>query len=198
MNDEPDDLRQIFGYEGAIPDDSDLLTFGDEIYTMQFWTPRFCQTVIRAAEAVGAFEPNDDDPVPGRECRLKDISPTLFNAVEIDIGMRVFPKLREVWPYIDYHGLNDVFVIKYALGEQESLRMHHDVAQISASVKLNNDYVGAVLDFPRQGVSNESLGVGEMIVWPSLVTHPHQATQLVSGVKYALTVWFELPGFYAG
>ena len=85
MNDEPDDLRQIFGYEGAIPDDSDLLTFGDEIYTMQFWTPRFCQTVIRAAEAVGAFEPNDDDPVPGRECRLKDISPTLFNAVEIDI-----------------------------------------------------------------------------------------------------------------
>ena len=121
-----------------------------------------------------------------------------FELVEIDLGMRIWPQLQAEWPYIDYHGLNDVFVIKYALGEQESLRMHHDVAQISASVKLNNDYVGAVLDFPRQGVSNESLGVGEMIVWPSLVTHPHQATQLVSGVKYALTVWFELPGFYAG
>ena len=196
MNHEPDDLRQIFGYEGAIDHRDGLTQLGDEIFATPFWTPRFCQTVIRAAEAVGAFEPNDDDPVPGRECRLKDISPTLFNAVEIDIGMRVFPQLREVWPYIDYHGLNDVFVIKYALGEQESLRMHHDVAQISASVKLNEDYVGAVLDFPRQGVTNESMTVGEMIVWPSLVTHPHQATQLVSGVKYALTIWFELPGFY--
>jgi len=26
------------------------------------------------------------------------------------------PRLRETWPYIDYHGLRDVFVIRYALG----------------------------------------------------------------------------------
>mgnify|MGYP000700423574 CR=1 FL=1 len=31
-------------------------------------------------------------------------------------------------------GLRDAFVIRYALGEQESLRIHHDVAQVSASV----------------------------------------------------------------
>jgi hypothetical protein len=27
------------------------------------------------------------------------------------------------------------------------------------------------------------------------VTHPHQATTLRSGVKYGLTIWFELPSF---
>jgi hypothetical protein len=26
------------------------------------------------------------------------------------------------------------------------------------------------------------------------VTHPHEATRLTSGVKYAVTIWFELPG----
>ena len=71
-----------------------------------------------------------------------------------DLGARIWPQLQQVWPYIDYHGLRDVFVIRYALGEQESLRIHHDVAQVSASVKLDDDYDGAELRFPRQGVDN--------------------------------------------
>ena len=131
----------------------------------------FCATVIRAAEAVGAFEPQPDDPVPGHEVSLAVISPRLFEAVEIDLGVRIWPQLQTVWPYIDYHGLRDVFVIRYALGEQESLRIHHDVAQVSASVKLNDGYEGAVLDFPRQGVTNASLG-GRRAAGVAVAGHP--------------------------
>lgn len=192
---EYDDLQQILGYQGAIDEREGLTELGNEIYTVPFWTPRFCDTVIRAAEAVGAFELQPDDPVPGHEVSLAVISPRLFEQVEIDLGRRIWPQLQEAWPFIDYHGLRDVFVIKYELGQQEHLRMHHDVAQVSASVKLNEGYEGAVLDFPRQGVDNRAVPVGELVVWPSLVTHPHQATQLLSGVKYGLTVWFELPTF---
>jgi hypothetical protein len=195
MSDQPDDLQQILGYQGAADDRTGLRDLGGEVYAVPFWTPRFCDTVIRAAEAIGAFEPQDDDPVPGHEISLAIISPRLFEQVEIDLGRRIWPQLQSVWPYIDYHGLRDVFVIRYAMGEQEHLRMHHDVAQVSASAKLNDDYEGAVLDFPRQGLTNESLALGELIVWPSLVTHPHQATPLERGVKYGLTVWFELPSF---
>ena len=191
----PDDLQQILGYAGAIDEREGLTRIGDEIYTVPFWTPRFCDTVIRAAEAVGAFEHQPDDPVPGHEVSLAAISPRLFELVEIDLGVRIWPQLQTEWPYIDYHGLRDAFVIKYAMGEQEHLRMHHDVAQVSASVKLNEGYDGAVLDFPRQGVSNIDVPVGELVVWPSLVTHPHQATPLQRGVKYGLTIWFELPSF---
>lgn len=190
-----DDLQQILGYKGAVDEREGLSELGNEIYTVPFWTPSFCATVIRAAEAVGAFEPQPHDPVPGHEVSLAIISPRLFEAVEIDLGVRIWPQLQTVWPYIDYHGLRDVFVIKYALGEQEELRMHHDVAQVSASLRLNEGYEGAVLDFPRQGVDNSKVPVGELVVWPSLVTHPHQATPLKSGVKYGLTVWFELPTF---
>jgi len=190
-----DDLQQILGYRGAAPLDAseELTRVGDELYTTPMWTPTFCDTIIRAAEAVGAFEPQLDDPVPGHEVSLAVISPRLFEAVQDDLGLRIWPRLRQAWPYIDYYGLRDVFVIRYALGEQESLRIHHDVAQVSGSVKLNDGYEGGELDFPRQGFTNANLGIGEMLAWPSLVTHPHQTNQLRSGVKYALTIWFELP-----
>lgn len=195
MSATPDDLQQILGYHGAIDNQVGVRTIGDEVLVVPFWTPQFCATAIRAAEAVGAFEPQPDDPVPGHEVSLALISPRLFEAVEIDLGRRIWPQLQTVWPYIDYRGLRDVFVIRYAIGEQEHLRMHHDIAQVSGSVKLNEGYEGAALDFPRQQVTNEPTSVGEMVVWPSLVTHPHQTTPLRSGTKYALTIWFELPTF---
>ena len=195
-NDSFDDLEQILGYRGAVDPRQGLTVIGSEILVLPFWTPRFCATLVRAAEAVGAFEPQPRDPVPGHEVSLAVISPRLFEHVEADLGVRIWPQLQTVWPYIDYHGLRDVFVIRYAIGEQEGLRMHHDVAQVSASVKLNDGYEGARLDFPRQAVTNESAAIGELLVWPSLVTHPHQTTQLRAGVKYALTVWFELPSFH--
>jgi hypothetical protein len=195
MTHEHDDLQQILGYQGAVDPREGLTQLGPEIFQVPFWTPTFCSTVIRAAEAVGAFEQQPDDPVPGHEVSLAVISPRLFEAVEIDLGQRIWPQLQTEWPFIDYHGLRDVFVIKYQLGQQEHLRMHHDVAQVSASARLNDGYEGAVLDFPRQGVSNVDVPVGELVVWPSLVTHPHQATTLRTGVKYGLTIWFELPSF---
>jgi hypothetical protein len=198
--DEPDDLERVLGYVDCEPDahlgDGEATTsrlIGPDLVVVPFWNERFCRAIVRAAEAVGAFEPQPDDPVPGHEISLAAISPQLYAAVERDLGVRVWPALRQVWPLVDYHGLRDAFVIRYALGEQESLRLHHDVAQVSASVKLNDSYTGGVLEFPRQAASNEGLAVGELLAWPSLVTHPHATTQLDAGVKYALTIWFELP-----
>ena len=185
-------LEAILGYQGAAHQ-GDARLVAPEIVQMPFWTPEFCATVIRAALAAGGFSPADDDPVPGYEVSLAAISPRLFEAVENDIGARMWPAIREWWPYVDYHGLRDAFVIRYAKGEQEELRMHHDVAQVSASIKLNSDYEGAELEFPRQQFTNEDVPVGDMLVWPSLVTHPRASRPLTSGVKYSLTVWCELP-----
>ena len=204
---QPSDLQQILGYQGAIDEplhhqdhadgslNDQVQVIGQDLLVMPFWTPTFCATVIRASEAIGAFEPQPDDPVPGHEVSLALISPRLFEAVQDDLGARIWPKLRTVWPYVDYYGIRDAFVIRYAMGEQESLRIHHDVAQVSGSVKLNDHYQGAELSFPRQQVDNSQIPIGQLVVWPSLVTHPHQTEQLRSGVKYALTIWFEVPSF---
>ncbi len=185
-------LEAILGYQGAANNGPARL-IAPEVVQMPFWTPEFCATVIQAAQAAGGFSPQDDDPVPGYEVSLAAISPRLFEAVENDIGARMWPAIQQWWPYVDYHGLRDVFVIRYALGEQEELRMHHDVAQVSASIKLNNEYEGAELEFPRQDFTNADVPVGDLLVWPSLVTHPHASRPLKSGVKYSLTIWCELP-----
>jgi hypothetical protein len=189
------DLARVLRYQDARDPNlaSGLIVAAPEIIQVPFWTPAFCATVVRAAEAVGAFLPDDDDPVPGHEISLAAISPRLFAHLEDDVAVRLMPRLHEMWPYIDYHGLRDAFVIKYAPGQQEELRIHHDVAQVSASIKLNDGYEGALLEFPRQSWTNAGVPVGHVVVWPSLVTHPHRATPLTSGVKYGLTIWFELP-----
>ncbi|MEP7202908.1 MAG: hypothetical protein ABI894_09880 [Ilumatobacteraceae bacterium] len=190
-----DDLQQLFGYQGAIDERMSVELVAPDLVVIPCWTPPFCATVVRAAEAIGAFEPQAGDPVPGHEVSLAVISPRLFEAVQEDFGARIWPQMQTVWPFVDYYGLRDAFVIRYAKSEQESLRIHHDVAQISGSIKLNDAYSGADLVFPRQRFDNSSVGVGELLVWPSLVTHPHETAQLEDGIKYALTVWFELPTF---
>ena len=190
-----DDLQRIFGYADAIDEREGVRVIGPDLLVMPCWTADFCAAVVRAAEAVGAFEPQPDDPVPGHEVSLAAISPRLYGRLEDDLGVRIWPQLQEHWPYVEYHGLRDAFVIRYGIGEQESLRMHHDIAQVSGSIKLNQGYEGAALDFPRQAVTNADAEVGELVAWPSLVTHPHQTLPLRSGVKYAQTIWFELPAF---
>jgi hypothetical protein len=188
------DIARIFGYRGAIDPAEGIMEVGPDLYRVPFWTEEFCATIIRAAEALGGFEPDPDDPVPGHEVSLATISPALFSAVQDDIGLRIWPQLQTVWPLIEYRGLRDAFVIRYVSGEQEALRLHQDIAQISATVRLNDGYEGAALHFPRQGYDNAAQPIGSLLAWPSLVTHPHEAAPLRSGVKYGLTIWCELPG----
>ena len=56
-------------------------------------------------------------------------------------------------------------------------------------MKLNDEYKGAALEFPRQEFSNLDIHVGDLICWPSKITHPHRSTQLEEGEKYSLTIW---------
>ena len=190
------DLERILGYLGAQDNEGEMVEVGAELVALPFWTPEMCSAIIRAAEAAGGFEPEPHDPVPGHEVSLATISPRLYENLMVDLGERIWPQLQEKWPLIDYCGLRDAFVIKYSMDTQTELRLHHDIAQVSGSVKLNDSYTGAELSFPQQGFTNSDLAVGSLLVWPSLVTHPHQSLALTSGVKYSLTLWFEIPEQY--
>jgi hypothetical protein len=186
------DLARLLRYDDAVAAGS-WAVVAPELISMAFWTPAFCTTVIGAAEATGAFGADPDDPVPGHELSLAAISPRLFAHVEDDLAARVMPVLHQTWPAIEYAGLRDAFVIKFTPAGQAELRLHHDVAQVSASVRPNDGYEGRGLEFPRQGFSNADVPVGTLLAWPSLVTHPHRSAPVRRGVKYSLTIWFELP-----
>ena len=57
------------------------------------------------------------------------------------------------------------------------------------NVKLNTDFEGCDLEFPRQGWSNKDVPKGWCFIWPSTITHPHQSKPLTKGVKYTLASW---------
>jgi hypothetical protein len=190
------DLTRILRYDDAADPQFALREVGTDLLAGPFWTPTFCATVIRAAEAVGIFEPAQDDPVPGHEVSLAAISPRLYAHLEDDLLVRLLPQVQRWWPLVEYHGLRDAFVIKYSTFGQTELRAHHDVAQLSATIRLNDGFTGGALVFPRHGFSTAASAVGELVTWPSLVTHPHATEPITAGVKYGLTIWMELPQGY--
>ena len=57
------------------------------------------------------------------------------------------------------------------------------------SIKLNDNYSGGSLNFPRQNITNDGLNIGYAIIWPAQVTHPHESLKIIEGVKYSLVVW---------
>ena len=87
------------------------------------------------------------------------------------------------------YGMRDAFVMKYSMDTQRSLNLHNDASMVTGSVKLNDNYTGADLWYPRQQISNKDIPVGKMILFPGQVTHGHECTPLEEGIKYSLTMW---------
>ena len=114
-----DDLSRILSYQDAIDESVSIHEVASEMYAMSCWTPEFCAALIRAADLVGGYTSHESDPVPGQEISLAAISPSLFEAVQNDMGMRIWPQLQQHWPLIDYHGINDAFIIRYEIGGQD-------------------------------------------------------------------------------
>jgi hypothetical protein len=101
----------------------------------------------------------------------------------------LFPVIERHWYPMEMYALRDAFVMRYSLDTQTSLRLHTDASLVTGSVKLNDDYLGADLYFPRQKVSNRDIPIGKCILFPGQVTHGHTCTELTHGVKYSLTMW---------
>jgi hypothetical protein len=192
-HEQADDLSRILSYRDAVATGPVRLIDRD-LVALALWTPAMCRAVIRAAEAVGQWSSDPDDPVPGNEVSLARISPVLYESLAAHLSGLVLPELHSVWPLVEFGGLVDAFVIRYLPTQQRDLRLHHDIAQLSSAVRLNEDFEGGVLEFPRQQASNESVGIGELLAWPSLVTHPHRSTPVTAGAKYSLTIWWDTPG----
>ena len=101
----------------------------------------------------------------------------------------IYPVVEEFWCPSIMYGIRDAFVMRYSLDTQTNLNLHCDASLVTGSVKLNDDYEGADLIFPRQKFSNKDISVGKCILFPGQLTHGHECQQLISGVKYSLTIW---------
>ena len=158
----------------------------DDILLIDFMSKDMCENMISLAEDK-QFKIMEGDIVPAQELRLKEIN--LWDELEKHWMKTVYDIIHEYWYPCHMTGLRDAFIIKYEMDKQRELRLHNDASLVTGSVKLNDDYEGGVLEFPRQKINNKDIPVGKCILFPGQVTHGHLSTQLTKGTKYSLTLW---------
>ena len=158
----------------------------DDIIVIDFMSEDMCQNMISLAEDK-TFNFMEGDKVPSQDLRLKEIG--LWEQLKEHWNRTVYEIVYDYWNPCHMYGLRDAFIIKYEMDKQRSLRLHNDASLVTGSIKLNDDYEGGILEFPRQGVSNKDVPVGKCLLFPGQVTHGHTSTELLSGTKYSLTIW---------
>ncbi len=158
-----------------------------DMIMVDFMSPTQCKDMIDIANAHNNWQSLDYDKFPAQEIRLKELN--LFEELEWHWDEYIKPIVEKYWKPLELYGLRDAFVLKYDTSSQTKLALHHDASYVTGSVKLNDDYVGGELVFPRQDVSNINIPAGKLLLFPGAVTHPHECVDLISGTKYSLTIW---------
>lgn len=164
----------------------------NDILCVEFWKPDFCKLIIENADNINQYETRPNDNVPGQELRIDKISKDLYisfckhwKTVLQPILDEYFLLPAESW----FIGWKIPFIIKYEMNKQRYLRPHMDGSLITGTVRMNNDYTGGDLVFPRQKFKNTNVPVGSILLWPSSIQHLHFSDTLLSGTKYTLTAW---------
>jgi len=162
----------------------------DMILIKNLLSPEFCSDLIEECNFIGGWEPLPNDKFPAQEIRLRYMDKQKFyKAFEKAYYDKIEHITEGYWAALKMYGIRDLFAMKYSLDTQTKLNLHHDMSLVSGSMKLNNDFKGAFLNFPRQNITNLEHDIGSMVLWPASVSHPHECTELKSGTKYSLTLW---------
>ncbi len=158
-----------------------------DMLVCNFVTQDQCERLIEIADKHGGCGSLEYDKFPAQEIRMKELG--LWEELEKHWESEIVPLVERYWKPLLMYGLRDGFVMRYAMDTQVKLALHHDASLVTGSVKLNDDYEGAELIYPRQGITNADIPVGKCILFPSAVTHGHECLPLKAGVKYSLTIW---------
>lgn len=165
----------------------DYEVIGDNMLLIDFMSPSQCEEWIRLSEDHGNWKPDSFDTFPSHDIHLKTLG--LWDMVEWHWRNHIAPITDKYWPPSVHYHLRKAFTMKYSNDTQTNLGLHNDSSLITGSVRLNDDYEGATLIFPRQNITNKDIPIGKMILFPGQVTHGHYVENLQSGVKYSATFW---------
>ena len=174
--------------------DIDLKEVEYYMFSTPFLTKEFCNYILNKCKELNTW----GSAVEEHGYNTQDIYfelelPEIYHTITNGLKTLVFSKLKETLGLDDIPDPYTMFAIKYSMDTQKSLNLHHDDSFISGSIKLNDNYEGADLEFPEQEFTNKDLGVGDLLLWPAALTHKHKSNELLKGEKYSLTIWTKFP-----
>lgn len=160
---------------------------GPDILVTDFLSQRQCDYLIKKSESYGGWSQMDGDKFPAQEIRIRKMG--LWHEYERLWAEKLAKICEQYWTPEAYVGLRDAFTMRYSMDTQTTLGLHTDASLFTGSVKLNDNYAGAELIFPRQNFTNQDVPIGKCLLFPGMVTHGHYVNELKGGVKYSLTMW---------
>ena len=187
-------------YKAAIhPDCGKVIKIHKDIMMTPFYTEKFCDQLVKTAKFYDQKFESFIHYKKDASQELTDNSPwkTLFFSRMSHLLFEDFCAHYEkyICPILEKHFLGDAIsgwfspmIIKYSRKGQH-VALHNDTSRFTLNVKLNTNFTGCHLEFPRQNWDNKKLPKGWCMIWPGRVTHPHKAHPLKSGTKYTLSSW---------
>lgn len=168
-----------------------------DIIITPFYTEDFCDYLVDIAKYYdGRFieyirygnNKETNNTAPWNTLHMCHISQLLFEDFCGHYKKLILPLIHEHFICSGIDAWYSPFIVKYDTPGQ-NVDLHNDTSRFTLNVKLNTNFEGAELHFPRQGWSNKDIPKGWCFLWPSQVTHPHEADPLICGVKYTLASW---------
>ena len=175
---------------------------GADIFSFKLFSADFCREVVARlahsphwADAGVYYHSPRTRAVPkfraAKECRLWDF-PFLARAYKKFLPSIVYPAVLLAWRRPTDDLSTESIVVRYDPGGHFDL--HYDanafrpLRLLSLICYFNADFAGGTTRFPRQNVEISPLA-GRAVLFPSGITHPHQAMPVKKGRKYVLTSW---------
>lgn len=192
----------VFDYDKGIHPDCGVYDCFNDIIVTPFFTPEYCKVLVdfckkHSYKFINTGEAYKD-AYSNFSLFLNHISPMLFDSYARHFMSKLDPVITEVFIWNrNVSGFLVPFINRYNLDTQYDMDLHCDASSVSIIVKLNDDYDGGLLNFPRQKFVSTNLKVGEAVVFPGTVSHPHFVEPLHKGERFTLVGFTTPPAWNA-
>ena len=168
----------------------------------------FCKQIIEEYDDTDDWKPgtiNDYEINEYRKCEVvylsqdETLKKNLKTRNKIDDKLyKIFSNLLEKYlkkydslGYVQIKEDTGYMLLRYKTGDY--VKNHVDTSSdqhrtLSCSLILNDDYEGGEISF-LDGKVKPNLKKGDLLIFPSSFTYPHQVLPIVSGIRYSIITW---------
>lgn len=157
-----------------------------DVFTFPLFNLDFCKAVIQKAEDLNKWETDRHDFYPTIDVLLEKIGMNdVYHRVLKEFGyacaIHMWGLEGKNWPNMN----SENFMIKYTEEKQGHLSLHHDYADISFVLALNEEYEGGGTYFHRQKALHKGKP-GHISLHPGAITHKHGGRPVHKGKRYII------------
>jgi GR25 family glycosyltransferase involved in LPS biosynthesis/glycosyltransferase involved in cell wall biosynthesis len=165
----------------------------NDVFIFPLFTEEFCSLLIEQAEESQKWTKNRHYFYPTCDMLINELGlqshyQRILQEFVYPVAIQKWALEGKEWPVLS----SENFIIKYDESVQGHLALHHDSADISMVLALNDDYEGGGTYFWRQKELHKGK-TGYISIHPSVITHRHGARAVTKGKRFVLVSFCNKP-----